>query len=191
MLLDTQYVFPLYADEHPAYLKQHETPVISHDFLKTGSGFGKMTKAIADMKLLSHAVNAVLKAIDLPQYEALVNLRSFCMKDHPFIKAMAAIDPLMNEGRAIMFNRQTPSHADRQDPLSSWATMITLGKFSTGGELCIPRLNLEIQYSPRDTIVLRGRILPHEVKRWGPGQRISIAHFTHSSLWNSYGLTCP
>lgn len=143
------------------------------------------------MKLLSYAVNAVLKAVDLPQYEALAKLRKLCMADHPYIKAMASIDPLMTEGRAIMFNRQTPSHTDDQDPLPSWATMITLGKFSTGGELFIPRLNLEIQYHPRDSVILRGRILPHEVRPWGPGQRISIAHFTHGSLWNSYGLSCP
>jgi hypothetical protein len=143
------------------------------------------------MFLLSRAVNALLKGIDLPQYQALKHLRSLCEKDHPFMKGMAATDPLLMEGRAIMFNRQTPAHADQQDPLTAWATMVTFGKFRTGGELCIPRLNLEIQYKPRDVVILRGRILPHEVKPWGQGQRISIAHFTHKALWNSYGLECP
>lgn len=95
------------------------------------------------------------------------------------------------EGRAIQFNRQTPLHPDRQDPRKSWASMITFGKFTTGGELCVPRLNLEMRYLPRDAVVLRGRLLPHEVKAWGPGQRLSIAHFTHESLWQSYGMECP
>jgi hypothetical protein len=48
------------------------------------------------------------------------------------------------EGRAIMYNRQTP-----------------------GGDLYIPRLKLRIRYLPGDMVVLRGRILPHEVRAWG------------------------
>jgi hypothetical protein len=95
------------------------------------------------------------------------------------------------EGRAIMFNRQTPLHPDRLDPFTSWAIMIALGDFQNGGDLYVPRLKLRIRFLPGDMIAIRGRILPHEVEAWSGGQRVSIAHFTHQSLWDSFGMTCP
>lgn len=149
------------------------------------------TKGISKLFLLSGAVNALLQAIDPAQYEALETLRKHGMDEHPILAAISSMDPLVMEGRAIMFNRQTPIHPDRQDPFKSWATMITLGSFNEGGELTIPRLNLDMQYLPGDTVIVRGRILEHEVKAWGPGQRISVAHFTHETLWQSYGMECP
>lgn len=149
------------------------------------------TKGISKLAFLSRAVNALLKAIDPVQYEALEVLHKLGMNEHPFLSAMSSLDPLVMEGRAIMFNRQTPKHPDRQDPGRSWATMVTFGKFSRGGELSIPRLNLDMQYLPGHAVVIRGRILEHEVKSWGPGQRISVAHFTHDSLWQSYNMQCP
>lgn len=136
-------------------------------------------------------MNALLKNIDPKQFHALEELRQKSIDDHPYVKALASIDNLIMEGRAIMYNRQTPLHHDRQDPFKSWATMITLGKFTKGGTLKIPRLNLRIRYLPADVVVLRGRILPHEVEEWEGGQRISIAHFTHDSLWRSYNMECP
>lgn len=132
-----------------------------------------------------------MNEIDPQQFKALGILREKCKAQHPFVKALSVLDPLVMEGRAIQFNRQTPLHPDFHDPEKSWALMVTFGKFKTGGELCIPRLNLEMKYRPRDIVVIRGRILPHEVKPWGPGQRLSIAHFTHESLWRSYGMECP
>lgn len=170
---------------------QHEAPVISSDYIRTGAQFSATTKAISQVSLLSHAINALIKEIDPVQYEALRTLRKKCLAQYPYLKALSSLDPLVMEGRAIQFNRQTPLHPDRQDPRKSWATMITFGKFTAGGDLRIPRLNLDMRYLPRDVVIVRGRLLPHEVKAWGPGQRLSIAHFTHESLWRSYGMECP
>lgn len=69
--------------------------------------------------------------------------------------------------------------------------MITFGNFTEGGECYIKRLKLRIRYLPGDAIIIRGRILAHEVEEWGPGQRVSIAHFTHTALWESEGMRCP
>lgn len=107
------------------------------------------------------------------------------------VGALDSIDPLITEGRAIMYNRKTPPHVDRLDPPRSWATMITFGNFTEGGDCYIDRLKLRIRYLPGDAIIIRGRILQHEVEEWGPGQRISIAHFTHSALWKSEKIICP
>jgi hypothetical protein len=170
---------------------QKDDPVISKDFIKSASQFSKTTKTIAGLEILSHGVNATLEAIDNVQYKALVELRQKAEVQNPFVKAFGCFDSLAMEGRAIMYNRQTPVHPDRQDPFTSWATMITLGTFCEGGDLYIPRLKLQICYLPGDMVVLRGRILPHEVMAWGVGQRISIAHFTHQSLWDSFEMSCP
>jgi len=178
------------SDQH-AFRSQKDDPVISKDFIKSASQFLKTTKTIAGLEILSHSINATLEAIDNVQYKALVELWQKAEVQNPFVKAFRCFDPLVMEGRAIMYNRQTPVHPDRQDPFTSWATMITLGTFCEGGDLYIPRLKLQIRYLPGDMVVLRGRILPHEVMAWGVGQRISIAHFTHQSLWDSFEMSCP
>lgn len=170
---------------------KHEPPTIGKDYIQSGSQFTKTTTAAAEMKSLSLLVNTVLEKIDKNQYDALQTLHSKICSRYPFVEALHSIDPLLMEGRAIMFNRRTPLHTDRLDPLHSWATMVTFGKFTKGGECYIPRLKLRIRYLPGDAIIIRGRILPHEVEEWGPGQRISIAHFTHTALWESENMICP
>ena len=166
-------------------------PTISTDFIKSGSQFSTTTTAVAEMQSLSLLVNTLLEKIDPSQFEALKTLHTKICRRYPAVQAMSSIDPLLMEGRAIMFNRKTPPHTDSLDPLRAWATMITFGNFTQGGECYIKRLRLRIRYLPGDAIIIRGRILEHEVEEWGPGQRISIAHFTHSSLWTSEDMTCP
>jgi hypothetical protein len=89
-----------------------------------------------------------------------------------------------------MWNRQTPLHLDGADPLNAWVTLMTLGEF-TGGELYIPSLNLRLHYEPGAIVLLKGRRLSHVVETWEGGQRISIVHFTHESLWREFGIVCP
>lgn len=173
------------------FLSKTAEPTISTDFIKSGSQFSTTTTALAEMKTLSLLVNTILEKIDKNQFEALKSLQTRIFHHYPIVQALASIDPLIMEGRAIMFNRKTPSHTDRLDPFRAWATMITFGNFTEGGQCYIGRLKLRIRYLPGDAIIIRGRILPHEVESWGPGQRISIAHFTHTSLWESEGMTCP
>jgi hypothetical protein len=170
---------------------KNEEPTISADFIKSASQFSTTMAAVAEMRSLSLVVNKVLETIDKNQFEALESLHTRICQRYPVVEALSSIDPLKMEGRAIMYNRKTPSHIDRLDPLRSWATMITFGEFKEGGECYIKRLRLRLRYLPGDAIVIRGRILPHEVEEWGAGQRISIAHFTHTSLWKSEKMDCP
>ena len=166
-------------------------PTVSADYIKSRSQLATTTTAVAEMTSLSLLVNAVLEKVDPNQFEALRILHSRICSRYPIVQALSSIDPLIMEGRAIMFNRKTPIHTDRLDPLHAWATMITFGRFTEGGDCYIKRLRLRIRYLPGDAILIRGRILPHEVEEWGSGQRISIAHFTHTSLWEEEGMTCP
>jgi hypothetical protein len=143
-----------------------------------------------NLALLSHRINAALESLDPAQYKALQELRDAVHDKYPFAKAMDSIDPLLMEGRAIMWNRQTPLHSDSTDPVKAWVVLLTLGQF-TKGYLWIPRLNLRLFYEPGTMIVLRGHILPHEVEAWEGGQRVSMVHFTHESLWKEFGISIP
>jgi hypothetical protein len=89
-----------------------------------------------------------------------------------------------------MWNRQTPLHGDLADPLKSWVVLLVLGKF-TKGHLWIPKLQLRLFYEPGTIVIFRGHLLPHEVECWEGGQRVSIVHFTHQSLWDEFGMECP
>ncbi|KAJ8579255.1 hypothetical protein M405DRAFT_754724 [Rhizopogon salebrosus TDB-379] len=106
------------------------------------------------------------------------------------MRVLQSIDELSWEGRSVQYNRQTPLHPDSTDPPSAWVALVALGKFK-GGSLFIPRLNLVLYYEPGTIIFIRGHILPHEVLAFHDGQRVSIAHFTHESLWNEMKMKCP
>jgi hypothetical protein len=108
----------------------------------------------------------------------------------PHIKAWSVINGLLWEGRSLQFNQQTPLHPDSTDPPSYWVALVALGEF-TKGQLFIPRSNLWLWYEPGTIILLRGHILPHEVEEFFGGQRVSIVHFTHESLWKALGLSLP
>jgi len=132
----------------------------------------------------------MLREIDPVQHHAMEQLQEACHRKYPHTQAIGAIDPILYEGRAIMFNRQTPKHVDRLDPLRSWAALLVLGAFQ-GGTMYIERLQLRLRYLPGDMIFIRGAILPHEVEAFSGGQRISIAHFTHQSLWKEFNMEIP
>jgi hypothetical protein len=139
--------------------------------------------------LASHRLNRVLELLDPLQFQALQNLRKAVHAKYAFARALDSIDPLLFEGRAIMWNRQTPLHGDYTDPVRAWVALIVLGDF-TKGHLFVPRLNLRLSYEPGTIVYIRGHILPHEVEAWEGGQRVSIVHFTHQSVWDEFGMVC-
>lgn len=147
-------------------------------------------KLLDEMALVSTRINYGLSLIDEPHFAAHQALQKAVHEAYPHARALNAVDPLIMEGRAIMWNRQTPLHPDRLDPVQSWAVLLVSGEFK-GGHLFIPKLRLRLRYLPGDMIFLRGCILPHEVESWEGGQRVSIAHFTHQSLWNEFNLELP
>ncbi|KAG1847260.1 hypothetical protein C8R48DRAFT_779242 [Suillus tomentosus] len=152
----------------------HDPPVISGDTIKTATHFSLATQVVLDLELLNCQLNALLRFIDPPQFLAMEKF-AFALREHyPHVRAWSAIDGLLWEGRSFQFNRQTPLHPDSTDPVNCWVA-----------------LNLRLFYEPGTIILLRGHILPHEVEAFFDGQRISIAHFTHESLWKALGLHLP
>ncbi|KAE9402357.1 hypothetical protein BT96DRAFT_816679 [Gymnopus androsaceus JB14] len=93
------------------------------------------------------------------------------------------------EGRAIIFNRTTPTHHAHCNPPKAWACLVVLG-WITAGMLYFPHLNLRMHYLRGDLMWLQGYMLEHEVEVWEGPQRICIAHFTHQSLYDFFEVEC-
>ncbi|KAJ7679933.1 hypothetical protein B0H17DRAFT_1077321, partial [Mycena rosella] len=142
------------------------------------AGLFKMTKAWHaighDLHLISYRINTMLQYGDEAHFEACEKLRAEAEKWHKFLKVIGSDDPLVMEVRSQ----------------KGWAVLVVVGPF-TGGALHIPCLNLRMSYTNGTMIMIRGKVLPHEVKAFSNGQRICIAHFTHRSLWNSCGIVPP
>jgi hypothetical protein len=158
--------------------------------IKSGKQFSMAMNLKRAFCLASHRLNAILKHLDLPQYEALTKLRKAVHEKYAFAQALDSINPSLMEGMAIMFNRQTCLHADTTDPSKAWVPLMVLGRCKKG-YMWIPRLNLRLAYEPGAIVYIRGHILPHEVEVWEGGQRVSVVYFTHQSLWDEFAMSCP
>lgn len=169
------------------FLQAERDFVPCSEFMRSGHGFARCSDLSHDLKLVSLRINAALKAVDPDHYERADALRSSLESKFPFVKAMNANDPLVYEGRWILFNIQRDVHVDRQDPPLSWAADLALGQHK-GGHLFLPQLGLRIRFEPGDMIMFRGRMLRHGVENWTGGQRISMPHFTHSSTWRMMNM---
>jgi hypothetical protein len=140
-----------------------------------------------DLHLLSHQINTAIGLLDPPYYEKLVRLRQKMNDNSSYLRALNSLDPLMVEGREFLFNRCIGLHTDKSDPQLGWAILIALGDFK-GGHVSIPQVGLRVRLEPGDAVMIRGRVLEHEIEPWEGGQRISIPHFTHTSLWEAFEM---
>jgi hypothetical protein len=138
---------------------------------------------VRDLEILSHRINACLEFADPEHYADAVALRNLIRKVAASYDVLAESDVLVYEGREILFNRMSGLHVDIQDPHLGWAILAALGSHK-GGHIYFPHLGLRVRLEPGDIILLRGRVIPHQVEEWD-GQRISIPHFTHSSMWRA------
>jgi hypothetical protein len=158
----------------------------SEFIFKSGDSFNAMCQLIFQLRLLSHRINAFLKFADPDHHAELLKVVEKINALIPSYKSLCAIDPLLYEGREILFNRLSGLHTDSQDPPLGYAILAAFGDFK-GGYVYLPNLGLRIRLHPGDVILLRGRVVPHVIEEWDEGQRICIPHFTHSSTWRAAG----
>lgn len=144
-------------------------------------------KTVHNTAIVSHRANAVLQHIDPSHYEKAVEVHDLARAEASSYDALSSIDPLVYEGREILYNRQSGLHTDSQDPPLAWALLFAFGEHQ-GGYVFLPHLGLRVRLQPGDVVPLRGRVVPHQIEEW-VGQRITIPHFTHSSLWRALGKT--
>lgn len=161
-------------------------PTPSASLLHKGQDYIASTRVIRDMNLLSHRVNELLRCLDPTFHQHLQTLRDH-LKAEPGLAALESIDPLLMEGREFLFNTKMGVHMDRYDPKLGWAVLVALGSFK-GGYLSLPQLRYRVRLEPGDIILLRGRVVKHSIESFTGGPRINVPHFTHTSLWNKYGI---
>jgi len=155
------------------------------EFRETGSAMNTTCQTVRDLEPLSHHINAVLEHADPEHYADVLELRDLVRKSRASYDVLAGSDVLVYEGREILYNRQSGLHTDSQDPHLGWALLAGLG-LHKGGYVHFPHLGLRVRLEPGDVVALHGRVVPHQIEEW-VGQRITIPHFTHSSLWRAFG----
>ena len=157
------------------------------EYHRSGKAMNATCKVTRQLAPVSARVNAILKYGDPDHYAEAVRLRDLLRQFIPSYHSLCTDDILVYEGREFLFNCRTGDHVDKQDPEKSYAILAAFGNFQ-GGHVRVKHLGLRMRFLPGDVIALRGRVLPHEVEVWEGGQRISIPHFTHSSLWRCMGI---
>jgi hypothetical protein len=108
-------------------------------------------------------------------------------KESPGYELLSTVDRCLFPAKELLFNKISLPHVDRGDPHLGWVALVALGNFK-GGPMELPELGLRIRYEPGDVVFLRGRVVQHQVIGSWVGQRISIPHFAHSSLWKAFGI---
>ena len=141
------------------------------------------------LDLLSRKVNEAIRSADPIFFDALTQLSKVSKEKHSSLAVWDSVNPLLLEGRELLFNRLSGSHFDSQDPIKAYAGLYAAGNFNKGGHLFFRQLNVRVRLLPGDFVLLRGRVLAHEIEEWEGSQRISIPHFTHTSLWRDCGLS--
>ena len=154
--------------------------------IRTGKVWMGTCNLVKELHLLAHRVNSCFKYADPKFYHDLLLFREKHLQSQAAIEAIASIDPLLVEGRELLYNVRLSEHVNSQDPFRSLAAFSVFGEFQ-GGYLSYRTLGIRVRFRPGDFNLLRGRVVCHEIEPFS-GQRISVPHFTHTSCWKSVGL---
>lgn len=160
--------------------------VPTSEFIGAGYKYQATSRIVQQLAPVSYRVNAILQHLDPEHYRQANLVKETLKRKYAGFYAMSSVDPLVYEGREILFNRTSGIHTDSGDPHLGWAILAAFGDF-TGGDMDLPNLGLRIRFQPGDVIAIRGRVIPHRIIGDYQGQRISIPHFTHSATWRAAG----
>nr|GAT44340.1 predicted protein [Mycena chlorophos] len=170
-----------------------EEPVAAAAIVKSGASFAASCQLFQSLRPLSARVNSALKHVDLPFYAAAIRARAAIEERPADVRNLIHDDIVVIEGREIMFNCKSALHRNFSDHKYGWTVLkaVRRGRDYHGGDLDLPELNVRLPYGHRDLVLIRGRILQHEVDAWTGGQRIAIAHHIYDSVWSYLGLQPP
>jgi hypothetical protein len=97
-------------------------------------------------------------------------------------KALAREWQSVYTGIAIICNRVTPSHRDSKARPEWFDTLVNYSNNGSIPRLLIEDLGLDLKYSSGTVVALCGRVLKHEVRAWGVGDRVCYAHFMREAV---------
>ncbi|KAJ7186676.1 hypothetical protein C8R46DRAFT_1024702 [Mycena filopes] len=98
-------------------------------------------------------------------------------------------DPLVFEGREIFMNCETPEHYDTADT-NSWALFIASGN-TRKTKLVTSKMGFTCCYKPGNIIAICGKRVAHTIPKFKDRQHISMACFTHQTLWDQANVEVP
>jgi hypothetical protein len=87
-------------------------------------------------------------------------------------------------GISAIVNRITPGHRDSKGRPEWFDLLVNYNNKGKGSNprLFIEDVGLDLNYSSGTVIALCGSVLKHEVRQWGGGDRICMAHFMREAV---------
>ncbi|KAK0122410.1 hypothetical protein ONS95_010649 [Cadophora gregata] len=165
---------PAYPDEPKPW--EHS---LSSDILGLHPGkFGARVKFLVDMAPIHQAMSLWFEAIDRQRYKTYREQVDRMTRADTGLEAVKFTNNHTFLGMASLRNVQVRNHRDRGDIRDGWVGMTCTGAF-TGGELCLPDLDLKLRFLPGDVIFFRGCALQHFINTT-VGERSSLVFFSHS-----------
>ncbi|RYP91982.1 hypothetical protein DL770_001903 [Monosporascus sp. CRB-9-2] len=101
----------------------------------------------------------------------------------PKPKRMAVSSPNWATLIVLGIRSFTERHKDTADVKFGLATIVALGEYSAGGDLCFPQAGLALAYQPGCCVMFRGAEMEHFVSEW-TGNRIFMAFTNHQAVRN-------
>jgi hypothetical protein len=95
--------------------------------------------------------------------------------------------PTVFTGISVMTNRVTPAHCDSKGENSGYDALVSVGT-ADAAILTLADLGATFSYPPQTVVFLTGRVLTHEVKEWGNGDRTCYAHWTRQAVFKKFGF---
>ncbi|KAG8731839.1 hypothetical protein FRC10_001432 [Ceratobasidium sp. 414] len=87
-------------------------------------------------------------------------------------------------------NRTCRLHRDTKGIRGGMDVIGVLGTFVRGGELVLPDVYLEVEWTPGCVGAFDGYDFRHEVKPWEGGTRVALVSFCRKSTWKGLKLDC-
>lgn len=109
------------------------------------------------------------------------------LSQHPAIKPVQAIWKSDFLGHAVIMNRRSGEHLDKNGVRRAWDILVAAGEF-TGGSLFFKDLNVRIELLPGALVAFDGTAQRHEVEDFHGRQRISHVFFIHQSVFDQLGI---
>ncbi|KAF9514800.1 hypothetical protein BS47DRAFT_1361511 [Hydnum rufescens UP504] len=94
---------------------------------------------------------------------------------------MASVDCCIFPGHSFAWNWTTGSHYDTCGPLFDWTPLVAV-QAPHGAHLILHSLKEILFFETGAVIFLRGGEWQHQ-----PGERVTITHFSHKSVWRAMG----
>lgn len=115
----------------------------SSNTIRTGTTLATTLKLYKELSSLLHRVNKAVKVANPTFHGHLTELRKTMDATQPVAQALNSVDPLLFEGREIIFNWLSDFHQDSQDPQLLYVGLYAGGDL-TGGLLELPDLKLKV-----------------------------------------------